>query len=97
MSVIEGLAGLLQLSDGLVEQAHFAEGDAEVVMRFGILVGGGDIGFEILLEFAKHFGEIDTGVFGKRRSFCDGRCGCVRNRDGRRLWPRSLDGRVPGD
>ena len=69
MSVIEGLAGLLQFSDGLVEQAHFAEGDAEVVMRFGIFVGGSDVGFEIMFELAKHFGEIDSGVVAKRRSF----------------------------
>ena len=74
MPVIERLAGLLQFSDGLVEQAHFAEGDAEIVMRLGIFVGGGDIGFEILLEFAKHFREIDASLVGKRRSF-GGRAG----------------------
>ena len=72
MSAIEGLAGLLQFSDGLIEQAHFAESDAEVVMRFGIFVGGGNVGFEIVLEFAKHFGEIDAGVFAERRSFGGG-------------------------
>ena len=67
MSAIEGLASLLEFSDGLVEQSHFAESDAEVVVRLGIFVGGGDIGFEILLEFAKHFGEIDACVFAERR------------------------------
>ena len=39
MSAIEGLAGFLQFANGLIEQAHFAEGDAEVVVRFGIFVG----------------------------------------------------------
>ena len=38
-------------------------------MRLGIFVGGSDIGFEILFQLAKHFGEIDAGIFGERRSF----------------------------
>src|SRR5208337_5095083 len=38
MSAVDGLAGLLQLANGFIEQAHFAESDAEVVMGLGILV-----------------------------------------------------------
>ena len=86
MSAIERLAGLLQFSDGLVEQAHFAEGDAEIVVRLRIFIGGGDIGFEILFEFAEHFGEIDSGVVAKRRSFGSGwRGGRMGNWTARRL------------
>ena len=55
MSAIDGLAGFLQLSDGLVEQAHFAEGDAEVVVRLGIFVRGGNIGFEVLSSVRRTF------------------------------------------
>src|SRR5580704_10611060 len=32
MPTFDRLAGLLQLADGFIEQAHFAEGDAEVVV-----------------------------------------------------------------
>ena len=48
MSAIDGLAGFLQLTNSFVEQAHLAEGDAKVVMGFGIffVVGGTD--FEIV-------------------------------------------------
>ena len=35
----------LELSDGLVEQPHLAEGNPQVVMRFGILVGAGNLFF----------------------------------------------------
>jgi len=35
MSAVDGLAGLLQFSDGFIEQAHFAESDTEVVVGFG--------------------------------------------------------------
>ena len=56
MSAIDGLAGLLQLANGFIEQAHFAERDAEVVMGFGILFSGGGAGFEILFQLAEHLG-----------------------------------------
>ena len=41
-------------------------------MRLGIFVGGGNAGFQILLKFAKHFGEVDTGVVAKRRRLGSG-------------------------
>src|SRR5271170_3078437 len=54
---LDGLAGLLQLANGFIEQAHFTEGDSEVVVGFGILFGGGSADFEIVFELAEHFGE----------------------------------------
>jgi hypothetical protein len=62
MSAIDGLAGLLQLANGFIEQAHFAEGDAQVVMSFRIFFSGGGAGFEILFELAEHFREIDASI-----------------------------------
>ena len=63
MAAIDGLAGLLQLADSFIEQSHFAEGDAEVVVGFGIFFGGGSADFEIVFELAEHFREVDACVF----------------------------------
>ena len=71
-AVIERLADLLQFADSLVEQSHFAEGDAEVVVRFGILVGGSNVFFEILLELAEHVGKIDASLFGEGEALAAG-------------------------
>ena len=81
MSAIDGLAGLLQLADGFVEQAHFAEGDAKVVVSFGIFFDCGGASFEILFQFAKHFREIDAGVLAEGRRLGDGRRAGNERRD----------------
>src|SRR6266849_4974996 len=47
-STIYGLTGLLQFSDGLIQQPHFAEGDAEIVVSLRIVVGCATPGFEVL-------------------------------------------------
>src|ERR1700678_2665235 len=49
MSAVNGLAGFLQFADGFIEQTHFAEGDAEVVVGLGIFFGGGRAGLEMLV------------------------------------------------
>jgi hypothetical protein len=73
MSAIDGLAGLLQLANGFIEQAHFAEGDAKVVMGFRVFFGGGRAGFEIVFELAEHFREIHASVLAEgRRLDCGG-------------------------
>src|SRR5580700_674325 len=83
MPAFDRLAGLLQLADGFIEQAHFAEGDAEVVVGFRILFGGGSSDFEIVFEFAEHFGEIDASILAEGR-----RLGRRRSAGsaGRNLW-----------
>ena len=43
MTAIHRLAHLLQFADRFVQQAHFAEGHAEVVMGFRIFVRGGGV------------------------------------------------------
>src|SRR5208337_1704367 len=92
MSAIERLAGLLQFSDGFVEQSHFAEGNTEVVMRFWIFVGGSDVGLEVLLEFAKHFREVHTRFFAERRNWGGSRSGRrMGSRNRRRMRLGSLD------
>src|SRR5436305_12411574 len=83
MSAVDGLASLLQLADGFIEQAHFAEGDTQVVVGFWILFGGGSADFEIVFEFAEHFREIDPSFFTEwRRGGCGGSAGndwrCLR-------------------
>ena len=72
MPAIKRLAGLLEFADGFIEQAHLTEGDAQVVVRLGIFVGSSNIRFEILLEFAKHLGEIDSSVFAEWRRLRSG-------------------------
>ena len=73
MAAIDGLAGFLQLADSFIEQAHFAEGDAEVVVGFGILFGGGSADFEIVFKLAEHFREIDASIFAEGRRGGSGR------------------------
>ena len=83
MSAIDGLAGLLQLANGFIEQAHFAEGDAEVVMGLRILFSGGRAGFKILFQLAEHLGEIDASVFTEGRRLGGGWCA---GNDRRNVW-----------
>ena len=39
---------------------HLAEGDAEIVMRLGIVIAGNNVLFEFLSQFSKHLREIDA-------------------------------------
>ena len=75
MSPIHGLAYFLELADGFIEQAHLPEGNAQVVVGFGIFAFGGTTVLEFLLQFAEHSGYVDAGQagFGSRR-----RCGRER-------------------
>ena len=84
MSAIHRLAGFLQLANGFIEQAHFAEGDAKVVMGFRILFRGGGAGFEIVFEVPEHFREINASVLAKGGSLRS--AGYARN-DRRNLRP----------
>ena len=61
VAAIDILADLLQLADRLVEQSHLAESNSQVVMRLWIFVSAGRIVFKLLLQFAKHAGEVDAG------------------------------------
>ena len=79
MSAINSLAGLLQFANSFVEQTHFAERDAEIVVSLGIFFSGGGAGFEILLQLSKHFREVNPGVLRKGRGL-----GCCGGRNGRR-------------
>src|SRR5712691_8401734 len=62
MAMFHSLANLLQLTDGFVEQPHFAEGYAEIVMRLGIFVGGGYVLLEFVLQFPEHLGQIHPRI-----------------------------------
>ena len=77
-------------------KSHFAEGDAEVVVCFGILVGGSNVGFEILLEFSKHLRKIDPSILGEGRGLSGGSSRSVRNRNDRRLRLGDFNGCMPG-
>ena len=44
-----------------IEQTHLAESDSEVVMRLGILLGGGYLFFEFVTDLSEHVSQIDAG------------------------------------
>src|ERR1700693_2106118 len=67
MSAVDSLTGLLQLANGFIEQSHFAEGDAEVVVGFRIFFGSRRAGFEVVLELAEHFRKIHAGILAEWR------------------------------
>ena len=50
----------LQFGDGFVEQAHFAEGNAQTVMRFRVVIAGRNLFFEGMFQLAEHLRKIDA-------------------------------------
>src|SRR5437879_10763256 len=56
MSMLDGVADLLQFSNGFVEQSHFFECDAEIIVRVRILGLSGGL-FRILFELGEHVRE----------------------------------------
>ena len=59
VAVLRPLRDFLEFADGLVEQAHLAERDAEVVMCLWIFVGARSFAFELLLQLTKHVSKIN--------------------------------------
>src|SRR5579864_770261 len=80
-ATLGGLANLLEFPNRFVEQTHFAEGDPEVVMRFGILVCRGSVLFQFVLELAKHVRQINAG--------CEVRGGAGSASGGGNRWTNS--------
>ena len=87
MATLDRLAHLLQFSDGFIQQAHLAEGNAQVVMGFGIFVGGSCILFEFVLQLTEHARQVYPwtgielrGCFRSSRYQGPNRCG---------LWGKS--------
>src|SRR5262249_37126091 len=90
-AVVERVAYLLQLADGFVQQSHFLEGDAEVVMCFRIFFRFGFTG-SLFLQLSQDIVEdrsrlsiLHIAVLARvplRRDGCDGRDGRRRNRFG---------------
>src|SRR5437879_8198790 len=56
MSMLDGVADLLQFSNGFVEQSHFFECDAEIIVRVRILGLSGGL-FRVLFELGEHVRE----------------------------------------
>src|SRR4029077_17713808 len=76
---VAGFGDFLKFADGFFEQAHFAEGNAEVVVGLEVFVFAAHFA-ELGAKFIKHFLKR-AGFDGGCRRFCSGR-------RGRRRWNR---------
>ena len=61
MAMLDTLADFLQLTNRLVEQTHLAEGDPEVVVGLGILVGARATFLKLLFQLSEQVGQINSG------------------------------------
>src|SRR5579883_316330 len=93
VAAVDGLADFLEFSDGLVEQSHFAEGDAEVVVGFGILFGDRVLFFEFVADLAEHVGQVDAGGAVGAGTMAGPQAGAKHRRRGRGFGGRGGNGR----
>src|SRR4029077_9866047 len=61
MTMVDGLAYLLQFADGFIEQSHFPESDPEVVMGLRIFFRAGNFFLAFVPDLAEHIRQIDAG------------------------------------
>src|SRR5947199_10538628 len=90
MSVLRSLGHLLELANGFVQQPHFTEGDAQVVVSVRVFIRTRAFALKLLLQFAEHVGKINTGtqIMSGRGALHGG------NVNGRRFLPNHWSGRT---